>query len=245
MLLKPPFENLYLRAFGLRKVWGPLRLPPAVFEAFLAAPYDPSPGFVLPPKWKRREHDHPRYARFCYALAKGTGARRILEVGSSAGGTTAGWALALAEAGTEPTPPHLVCVDNDSYDEGVYPKLTGENIERVGLKLRRVTFHNGDSGTLLAEIHDRYRHYFDIFLVDANHTYEGALADMENGLPMVAPGGWVVVHDVDRARRMSEATAAHPAPVYDAFREFAGRHGCEWCILGFIRKHLGVARTPA
>jgi predicted O-methyltransferase YrrM len=244
MLLKPPFENLYLRSLGVRKVWGGLRLPPEVFAAFLAAPYDPSPDFVLPAKWKRREHDHPRYARFCYALAKATAARRILEVGSSAGGTTAGWARALAEAGTEPAPPHLVCVDNDSYDEGVYPKLTGENIERAGLKLRRVTFHTGDSGTLLAEIRDRYRQYFDIFLVDANHTYEGALADLENGLPMVAPGGWIVVHDVDRSRRMTEATAEHPAPVYDAFMEFAGRHRCEWCILGFIRKHLAVARVP-
>ncbi|MGA2383601.1 MAG: class I SAM-dependent methyltransferase [Gemmatimonadales bacterium] len=245
MLLKPPFENLYLRWLGLRKVQGSLRLPTEVFEAFLAAPYDPSPDFVLPPKWKRREHDHPRYARFCYALAKATGARRILEVGSSTGGTTAGWARSLAEGATEATPPHLVCVDNDSYNEGVYPTLTGENIERVGLELRRVTFHNGDSGTLLPGIQDRYRHYFDIYLVDANHSYEGALADMENGLPMVAAGGLIVVHDVDRTRRMSEATAEHPAPVYDAFVEFARRHDAEWCILGFIRKHLGVARVPA
>ena len=78
MLLRPPFENWYLRSFGLRNVQGTLRLPTEVFETFLAAPYDPSPDFVLPPKWKRREHDHPRYARFCYALAKPTGARRIL-----------------------------------------------------------------------------------------------------------------------------------------------------------------------
>ncbi len=245
MLLKPPFENWYLRNFGLRKVQGSLRLPAAVFDTFLAAPWDPSPDFVLPPKWKRREHDHPRYARFCYALAKGTGARRILEVGSSAGGTTAGWARALAEAGTEPAPPHLVCVDNDSYGEGVYPKLTGENVEKVGLKLRRVTFHNGDSGAVLPEIQGRYRHYFDIYLVDANHSYEGALADLESGVPMVAPGGLVVVHDVDRGRRMTEATPEHPAPVYDAFMAFAARHGCEWCILGFVRKHLAVARVIA
>ena len=90
MLLRPPFENWYLRAWGIRKGWGQLALPEEVFRTFLAAPYDPSPRFVLPPQWKRREHDHPRYARFCYALARGTDARRILEVGSSAGGTTAG-----------------------------------------------------------------------------------------------------------------------------------------------------------
>lgn len=243
MLLRPPFENWYLEAFGLRKVRGTLRLPPQVFATFLAAPYDPSPDFVLPPRWRRREHDHPRYARFCYALARGTGARRILEVGSSAGGTSAGWARALAEAG-QGTPPHLVCVDNDSYNEGVYPGITGQNIEQVGLKLRRVTFHNGDSGVLLGQLQDRYRQYFDIYLVDANHSYDAALADLENGLPMVAPGGLIVVHDVDRSRRMSEATPQHPTPVYDAFMDFAARHHADFCILGFIRKHLGVAKIP-
>jgi predicted O-methyltransferase YrrM len=245
MLLKPPFENWYLRTFGLKKVQGTLRLPDQVFAAFLAAPWDPSPGFVLPPQWSRRESDHPRYARFCYALAKATGARRILEVGSSAGGTTAGWARALAEGEAGAQPPHLVCVDNDSYEPGVYPTLTGQNIERVGLKLRRVTFHTGDSGPLLAQIKDRYRQYFDVFLVDANHTFDGALADMENGFPMVAPGGLIVAHDVDRSIRMTEATAQHAAPVYEAFMDFVGRHGCEYCILGFIRKHLGVAKLPA
>ena len=54
-----------------------------------------------------------------------------------------------------------------------------------------------------------------------------------------------MVHDVDRTRRMSEATREHPAPVYDAFVEFARRHAMECCVLGFVRKHLGVARAPA
>jgi predicted O-methyltransferase YrrM len=245
MLLKPPLENWYLRAVGLKRVSGYLHLPPGVFKTFLSAPYDPSPGFVLPPKWGRREHDHPRYARFCYALARGTDAHRILEVGSSAGGTTAGWARGLAEAPVSSEGVHLVCVDNDSYNEGVYPAMTGQNIERVGLPLDRVTFHCGDSGVVLRDIQSRYPKYFDIYLVDANHTYEGALADLENGLPMVRDGGLIAVHDVDPSRRMAEATAAHPAPVYDAFRAFTGEHGFESCILGFIRKHLGIVRTAA
>lgn len=243
MLLKPPFENWYLRATGLGKVGGALRLPPEVFEAFLAAPYDPSPDFVLPAVWKRREHDHPRYQRFCYALARATGARRILEVGSSSGGTTAGWARALGEAARAGQDVELVCVDDDSYAAGVYPGITAQNVERVGLPLDRVTFLNGDSAVVLREAQGRYRGRFDIYLVDANHTYDGASADLENGLPMVRAGGLIAVHDVERGRPMPEATAAHPAPVYEAMADFAGRHGYPFCILGFIRKHLGVIRV--
>ncbi len=79
--------------------------------------------------------------------------------------------------------------------------------------------------------------------MDANHTYEGATADLENGLPMVRPGGLIAVHDVDRARPMAEATAAHPAPVYDAMMDFAARHGFASGVLEFIRKHLGIVRV--
>ncbi|HXY68358.1 MAG TPA: class I SAM-dependent methyltransferase [Gemmatimonadales bacterium] len=243
MLLRPPFENAWLRAVGLRRVSGTLTLPAAVGEAFLGAPWDPSPDFALPPKWKRREHDHPRYARFCYALARGTGARRILEVGSSAGGTTAGWARALGEAARGGATVHLVCVDDDSYEPGVYPTLTALNVERVGLPPDRVTFERGDSASCLRGIGAARPAYFDIYLVDAGHTYEAATADLENGLPAVRPGGLIAVHDVDRSRHMPEATAAHPAPVYDAVQDFVRRHGFATCTLGFIRKHLALVRV--
>lgn len=243
MLLRPPFENLYLRAVGLRQVSGPLRLPPAVFETFLSAPWDPSPDFALPAKWKRREHDHPRYARFCYALARGTGARRVLEVGSSAGGTTAGWARALAEAAAAGEAVHLVCVDDDSYEPGVYPVLTAQNVERVGLPPARVTFERGDSAACLARVRAEHPRWFDIYLVDAGHTYEAARGDLENGWPAVRPGGLIAVHDVDRSRPMPEATTTHPAPVWEAVRDFVAEHGLEACTLGFIRKHLAIVRV--
>ena len=245
MLLRPPFENWYLRAWGRRRVWGPLVLPERVLATFLSAPYDLSPDFVLPPQWRRREHDHPRYARFCYALARGTGARRILEVGSSSGGTTTGWARALAEAAGEGAEVRLVCVDDDSYNPGVYPVMTGQNVERMGLSLDRVTFHCGDSRAVLPRLHREHPGYFDVYLVDAGHTYEGALADLEDGLPMVRPGGLIAVHDVDRARPMPEATAAHPAPVYDAVEHFARSHRFDRCIVGFVRKHLAVVQVRA
>jgi predicted O-methyltransferase YrrM len=243
VLLRPPFENWYLRAWGVRKVWGALDLPERVFETFLAAPYDLSPDFVLPPQWKRREHDHPRYARFCYALARGTEARRVLEVGSSSGGTTTGWARALADAAREGSDVRLVCVDDDSYNPGVYPAMTGQNVERAGLTRDRVTFLCGDSTVVLPRLHEEYPRYFDLYLVDAGHTYEGALADLENGLPTVRRGGLIAVHDVDRSRPMPEATADHPAPVYEAVEHFARTHEFDSCIVGFVRKHLAIVQV--
>jgi predicted O-methyltransferase YrrM len=241
--LKPPLENWYLRALGIRKVWGPLRLPDAVFRTFLAAPYDLTPDFVLPPQWKRREGDHPRYARFCYALARATNARRVLEVGTSSGGTTTGWARALADAAGEGADVHLVCVDDDSYNPGVYPEITMQNIAMAGLTADRVTFHRGDSAALLPKLQREHPRYFDLYLVDAGHTYEAALADLENGLPMVRRGGFIAVHDVDRARPMPEATTAHPAPVAEAVEHFVRAHQLESCIVGFVRKHLAIVQA--
>jgi predicted O-methyltransferase YrrM len=243
VLLRPPFENWYLRKWGLRKVWGPLQLPDAVFQTFMAAPYDLTPDFVQPPQWRRREHDHPRYARFCYALARGTGARRILEVGSSSGGTTTGWARALADAAGEGADVGLVCVDDDSYNPGVYPAITGQNVAGAGLALDRVTFYCGDSRVVLPGLQAEHPRYFDIYLVDAGHTFELALGDLENGLPMVRRGGFIAVHDVDRARPMPESTPAHPAPVYEAVEHFARTHQFESCIVGFVRKHLAIIQV--
>ncbi len=240
MLLPPLLERLYLRLAGVTRVTGTLRLPEAVFAEFLAAPYDPAPDFANPPQWSRREHDHPRYARMCYALARGTGARRILEIGSSAGGTTTGWARALGEAARDGAPVHLVCVDDDSYAQHVYPELTRENVRRVGLAADRATFECGDSRVVLPRLAGRFTGYFDICLVDAGHTYEAALGDLERALPLMRAGGLVAVHDVDPGRPMPEATPDHPAPVLDAMLAFTRSHGFDHCILRFVRKHLGV-----
>ena len=243
MRLRPPFENWYLRAWGVRRVWGTLALPDGVIRTFLAAPYDLTPDFVEPPPWKRRAREHPRYARFCYALARATGARRILEVGSSSGGTTTGWARALADAASEGADVRLECVDDDSYNPGVYPAATAPNVRRAGLDLDRVTFHSGPSTDLLPRLARERPTYFDMYLVDAGHTYEAALGDLENGLPMVRAGGLIAVHDVDRSRRMAEATREHPAPVYDAVQQFTRTHRFESCVVGFVRKHLAIVQV--
>src|SRR5207302_3470554 len=113
----------------------------------------------------------------------------------------------------------LICVDNDTYSKNTYPTLTRRNLDKVGARQGSVDLQCGDSKVLVPELARIYRHQVDIYLVDGDHTYEGALADIRNGLPMVKPGGLLLVHDVEVNRRMDEMTPVHPHPVYEAFHE--------------------------
>ena len=185
-----------------------------------------------------RGKDHPRYGRFVYALAKHYQPQTILEVGTFTGGTAIGWATALRENGSG----QLICIDNDSYSKNTYPEITRRNLASTGLSDKRFELLNGDSQEILKGLEKRLRNQVDIYLVDGDHTYEGALADIEYGLPLVRPGGLILVHDVDPARAMGEATAQHPYPVLEAFNNVARKHGLQTCVLKFIRKHLGVIR---
>jgi hypothetical protein len=136
-------------------------------------------------------------------------------------------------------------VDQDVYSSGTFPEVTGRNLHRVGLEESRFELRSGNSRELVPELASTLRGHVEVYLVDGDHTYEGALADIENGLGMMRPGGFILVHDVDRGRRMDEQTPEHPHPVYEAFHAAAARHGLSWCILKFIRKHLGVLRVPS
>lgn len=232
-------EKLKLRYRDLAKIDGDLRLPPELFELFLQAPHDPLPEFEGPPKLRGgRGKDHPRYGRWTYSMARFFKPDLIVEVGSYAGGTGVGWGRAIHENGKG----RLVCIDNDSYTSGTYPDTTRRNLLATGLKESDIDFQNGDSKVIIPQLAEQLKGQVDFFLVDADHTYEGALADITNGLPMLKSGGFLLVHDVEIERRMDEQTENHPHPVYEAFMEVVGEHKMEWCILKFIRKHLGIAR---
>jgi hypothetical protein len=42
---------------------------------------------------------------------------------------------------------------------------------------------------------------------------------------------------------MDEMTEEHPHPVFEAFSQVVDDHEFEWCILKFIRKHLGIMKV--
>jgi len=235
-------ENWRVRRKLLSEVDGKLLIDPAVRDVMIGAPIDIMPGFHGPSDMKLRGgrgKDHPRYGRFIYALTRHCKPDLVVEVGTFAGGTSVGWATALKENCTG----RLICVDNDTYAKGAYPALARENISRTGIAADRVELRSGDSRELLPRLAEELRGKVDFYLVDGDHTFEGATADIRDGLPMVKPGGFVLVHDVDRGRRMDEQTPEHPHPVYEAFMAAAKEHGLEWCILKFIRKHLGLLRV--
>ncbi len=237
------WENFKLRFLLRNQVDGPLRLPADVFERFLEGPADVLPEFAGPPHLKGgRGKDHPRYGRWIYAFARTLQPEDVVEVGTFAGGTAVAWARAFSESGRG----NLHCIDNDSYSQGTYPTTTTANLRRTGLSEKRFTLHSGDSKKLIPQMARHMKGKVDAYLVDGDHTYQGALDDIAQGLPMLKPGGYLLVHDVDRNRRMDEATPEHPEPVYEAFMKVIKDNGFEdWCILRFIRKHLGLIRVPA
>lgn len=236
-------ENLLLRAGQIRSIDGTLCIDRQVLREFLAAPFDPLPDFEGAPNYqlKRggRGKDHPRYGRFVYALAKHYRPKCIVEVGTFAGGTAVGFGKALLENQQG----QLICVDQDSYSSGTFPEVVKRNLKRVGLPDQQLQLCCGDSKQWLPKLADQLPGQVDILLIDGDHTFEGAWKDLTNGLPLVKPGGFILVHDVDRSRRMDEATAEHPHPVYEAFHRVAVDHQLDWCILKFIRKHLGILRV--
>jgi len=225
------------------RIAGPSRPDAALLALFRALPADPLPGFSGRDGLSHggRGRDHPRYGRFIHAFGRHIRPAEVLEVGTYAGGTAVGWARAIIENGSG----RLTCVDNDSYSKGIYPAKVTANLARVGLRPERVRYLNGDSRQLLPSLMAEMRGKVDAYLVDADHSYEGATADLRGGRPLMRPGGWVLVHDVDTERGMPEATAQHPAPVLEAVQAFIREERVtEWYVLEFIRKHLAVLRMP-
>ncbi|HJN11215.1 MAG TPA: class I SAM-dependent methyltransferase [Pirellulaceae bacterium] len=238
-------ENLLLRAGQVHSIDNPFCLDPAVLTQFLAAPYDTLPEFEGPPNYRLKRNgrgkDHPRYGRFVYALARHYRPDYIVEVGTFAGGTAVGFAKALVDNGHG----RLICVDQDSYSSGTFPEVAQRNLRRVGLSDSQLELCGGDSKQWLPKLAEQHPHEVGIVLVDGDHTYEGALTDLTNAIPLGKAGGCLLVHDVDRQRRMDEATDEHPHPVYEAFHDVVADNQFDWCILKFIRKHLGIIQIDS
>lgn len=234
-------EDLILAVTMRARTEGPLKLDPGLFSLFLSLPEDPLPGFRgATAGVKGRGKDHPRYGRFMHAFVKYYKPEIVVEVGTNAGGTAVGSARALAENGTG----RLICVDNGGGVPRSFPDVTRQNIRAAGLDEGRFELICEDSRTALPRLASRLSGTVGVYLVDAAHTFDAALADIKNGLPMMKRGGLILVHDIDPALDLAdEVSPGHPRPVLEAFRKVVEDNGFEWCILKFIRKHLGVIRV--
>ena len=236
------FENILLKYWGLHLIEGTLCFDRKVFDLLLSSPYDISPNFQNPPPSSAKDargKDHPRFGRFVYAFAKYYKPHYIVEVGTHSGGTAMGWAKAIVENGRG----KLICIDNDSYPESIYPEIARKNLITTGITDEYLELRIGDSKEIVPNIAEIFKGKVETYLVDGDHTYEGALSDIEKGLPMMRSGGFILVHDVDKNRKMDETIQKHPHPVSEAFFRVIDNYTYEWCVLKFIRKHLGVMKV--
>lgn len=234
-------ENAILKLTMNARIEGPLKLDKNLFSTFLSLPEDPLPNFQGPRAGlPARNRDHPRYARWMHAFVKFYKPEITVELGTTAGGTAVGIARALLENGRG----RLICIDNGECGFGSFPGIARKNIESVGLKNERFDLIYEDSKIVMPRLSSQLKQSVGVYLVDAAHTFEAALADIENGLPMVKPDGFILVHDVDLKLDLGwEASTGHPHPVYEAFQKIVKKYNFEWCILKFIRKHLGVMKV--
>ena len=234
-------ENIILSLTMRARITGPLKLDEGLFRLFLSLPNDPLPAFRgATPEIAGRGKDHPRYGRWMHAVTKFYRPDIVVEVGTNAGGSAVGTARGLSENGKG----RLICIDGGLGLPRSFPEVARKNITAAGLSEDSFELICADSLIELPSIARRLAGQVDIYLVDAAHTFESALTDIENGLPMMKDGGYVLVHDIDPKISLgSEASAKHPYPVLEAFRKVADEHGFDWCILKFIRKHLGALRV--
>jgi len=138
----------------------------------------------------------------------------------------------------------LICIDNGKGVPQSFPDVARRNIMSTGLEDTRFDLMQEDSMSAVPRLASQLKGKVGIYLVDAAHTFEAALADIEQGLPMMRVGAFILVHDVDTGLNLgTERSTEHPNPVFEAFRKVASDNNFEWCILKFIRKHLGVMRV--
>ncbi len=117
------------------------------------------------------------------------GVRSYLEIGVRDGDSLA---VVLAVAPIE----RLALADNWSGNYGGTGRRGHEHIKRllgeIGVWRGRVLWLDGDSKTTVPTLTET----FDLVTVDGDHSAAGANADLENVLPLVAPGGVVILDDI-------------------------------------------------
>jgi predicted O-methyltransferase YrrM len=233
-------ENVILRSTIPFRTTGPLKLNKGLVEMFFSLPEDPLPTIEGPaPGVPGRGKDHPRYGRWMHAFVKFYKPMITVEVGTNSGGTAVGIARALTENGGG----RLICIDTGGGTPKRFPDLARKNILSAGLPSDRLELICGDSQIELPRLAPRLKKEVDICLIDAAHTYEAALNDIENSIPLMRKNGFLLVHDVSPKLNLgNEASADHAHPVLEAFQKVLTDHKFEWCILKFIRKHLGVIK---
>jgi predicted O-methyltransferase YrrM len=141
----------------------------------------------------------PDQERWFFTTARSLPDRAVIvEIGSFKGRSTCCFAY-----GCRGSAKHIFAIDtfagNDSdfkegktFQGGSYFDIFSHNLESRGLA-HFVTPIRG----LSTDAAKSWRQPIDLLFIDGSHVYEDVLADFENFLPHVKPGGIVAFHDVD------------------------------------------------
>jgi len=95
-----------------------------------------------------------------------------------------------------------------------------------------ITYLNGDSKVKIPELHNTHLGYFDLILVDGDHSAEGGMADLENVIHLSKiNGGCILFHDI-----------THPAHLYleKVFDDFVKKYSDKIITSKKLTEHLGI-----
>jgi predicted O-methyltransferase YrrM len=65
-----------------------------------------------------------------------------------------------------------------------------------------IEFLDGDSKQTIPTLVDRYNGFFDLILVDGDHSYEGGMIDLENVFPLCKSSGIILFDDINHAAHL-------------------------------------------
>jgi len=168
------------------------------------------------------------YAEYLREIAHGA----ILEIGAGYGVSTTSFLFGVEENGG-----HVYTVD--LHDDCPGAKLYQGNPQW--------TFILANSATQVGLVRSELPEFLDVLFIDGDHSYQGVVSDLENYVPLVKPGGLILLHDVQPCPEIvdwvTQGGIHGPWEPFQAFEDFTQAHPTWFseikpgrCGLGVIKK---------
>ncbi|MET8649300.1 MULTISPECIES: O-methyltransferase [Nocardia] len=136
--------------------------------------------------------------KFLHLLARSTGARRVLEIGTLGGFSTIWLARAVGESG------RVVTFEYES----LHAKVARENLEKAGVG-DRVDIRVGAALDNLPVLAEEKPEPFDLVFIDADKVNNANYVRW--ALRLTRPGSVIIVDNVVRGGKLAEAESTDPA----------------------------------
>jgi cephalosporin hydroxylase len=121
---------------------------------------------------------------FLWSFIYGVCPKRYLEIGTAEGGSAMIVMSAIKALGFEDF--QGICID---------PKFDITTETKQALENNFTFFEEISSLEVMKKAKTQVGGFFDVLLVDGDHTYDYALADIILAIPFVQPGGYILVDD--------------------------------------------------